>query len=100
MSNKLVNAFRAVSQHRVVVALRGHSAESEAAVQRPDDGLVSIEEAVVEEELIRSTLPTLVERGVVDWDHETDTVSAGPTFEEIQPLWDGSSQSRDEPSDE
>ncbi|WP_101296050.1 transcriptional regulator [Halegenticoccus soli] len=100
MSNKIVSALRAVSQHRIMVALMGHNSESEAAVQRPDDELVAVEEAVVKDELIQSTLPMLVERGVVDWDHETDTVSAGPTFEEIQPLLAGPSQSRDESSDE
>lgn len=36
--------------------------------------------------LYHNHLPKLEEAGFIDWDHEDDTITRGPNFEEIQPL--------------
>ena len=41
---------------------------------------------VFKRELYHNHLPKLNEAGFIDWDRETDTITRGPRFEDIQPL--------------
>lgn len=41
---------------------------------------------VTEINLRHNHLPKLVDAGYIEWDEETDTISKGPRFDEIEPL--------------
>ena len=78
----LTNMYR----RRLLVGLLQHDPQADT-LEFPDSALVSDEQSEeLELELYHVHLPKLEERGFIEWDRETRTISTGPAFDEIRPL--------------
>jgi hypothetical protein len=73
-----------VTRRRLLRTLTDHHAinRTDAVDLAPDDADVH----EVRVNLYHNHLPKLDEAGFVDWDRDTDEITRGPAFEEIEPM--------------
>jgi len=69
-------------QRRLLVAPLDHNPQDDAPIAAAGDDADAVERLVT---MRHVHLPKLADYGYVDWDRETDDVTRGPNFDEIQP---------------
>jgi DNA-binding transcriptional ArsR family regulator len=83
-------AFRALAdehRRRLLLALQEHDSPDPLELTvLTDDWSATHDSARLQIEFIHRHLPQLEEAGFIHWDRDTQVVSAGPRFGEIEPL--------------
>ena len=85
-----------VQRRKLLVALlKGDSRDEVTVVLKDSDGVYSVTEHRLP--IGREHLSELAENEYVEWDTESQTVSAGPNFDEISPLLQSLTTHDDDP---
>ena len=78
--DEMMDALAAEGRRKLLVSL---------LEQQPGDDPIAVADSGSDADRLRiqhAHLPKLAARGFIDWDRETDEVTAGPKFDDIQPL--------------
>jgi len=88
-SQDLDTVFEALSnpyRRQLLVALLDHNPQDDDDRDPLDVSSTDIEPDVLESELFHNHLPKLEDMGYITWDQESNEISKGPEWDEIEPL--------------
>lgn len=89
--DRLADALGRRYRRQLLVALREENPQPalgplDGDSQLEPDGAGAVRPAATPGEIVHTHLPKLAHYGYIDWDRQTDQISKGPEWDEVEPL--------------